>query len=391
MHKQRYIVHVDMDAFFASIEQRDNPALQSKPVVVGADPKAGRGRGVVSTCSYEARRFGIRSAMPISEAWRRCPDAAYLGVDMDRYQRESERIYDIFYSFTPDIENAGLDEAFLDITESCHLFGDARSTCMKLKSKIRDETRLTASVGLAPTKMAAKIASDLEKPDGFVEVDAGRLLDFLWPLNISRIWGLGEKSGKTLREMGIATIGDLAKTDIEELVRVFGKHGLYFWQLANGIDERTVEHARGPKSISSEITFEEDTVDASKIESALMMLCEKVSGRLRDENFKCRTITLKIRLAPFQTFTRSVSFGKGTNFADALYKKTKELYNDFKRMNKRVRLLGVKASGIFLADIKDDLFVDPQDDRNREIHIAIDRIKKQFGDGSIYRAGILPH
>ena len=194
MNTNRYIIHVDMDAFFASIEQRDNPSLRGKPVIVGADPKKGRGRGVVSTSSYEAREFGIHSAMPISIAYQRCPYAAFLLPDMERYSEASRRIYRILYDFTPDIEPVGIDEAFLDITASYKIFGTPREAALLIKKRIKEETSLTASVGLAPTKMAAKIASDLEKPDGMVEVSREGLLDFLWPLEIRRLWGLGKKT-----------------------------------------------------------------------------------------------------------------------------------------------------------------------------------------------------
>ncbi|MCX5715697.1 MAG: DNA polymerase IV [Candidatus Omnitrophica bacterium] len=198
---EKLIVHVDMDAFFAAIEQRDNPELRGRAVVVGADPKAGKGRGVVSTCSYEARRFGIHSAMPISAAYKRCPDAAYLPVDIPKYSRVSRQIYKILYEFTPDIEPVGIDEAFLDITGSFHLFKTPLNTCLLLKAGIKEKTGLTASLGLAPTKTAAKIASDLKKPDGMVEVKPEGLLDFLWPLEIRRLWGLGAKTEQILNGM----------------------------------------------------------------------------------------------------------------------------------------------------------------------------------------------
>jgi len=188
MKKERYIVHADMDAFFAAIEQRDNPRLKGKPVVIGADPKKGKGRGVVSTCSYEARRFGIHSAMPISYAYRRCPHAVFLPVDMAKYYNVSQQIYNIFTDFTPDVEPISIDEAFLDITGSCHFFGTPLETCLIIKRRIRNDTGLSVSIGLAPIKMAAKIASDLEKPDGLVQVSKDTLLAFLWPLDIGRIW-----------------------------------------------------------------------------------------------------------------------------------------------------------------------------------------------------------
>jgi len=375
-----------MDAFFAAIEQRDNPQYRSKPVIVGADPKGGKGRGVVSTCSYEARRFGVHSAMPISIAYRKCPDAVFLAPDMEKYEAVSREIYHILYSFTPDIEVVSIDEAFLDMTGSFHLYGTPREACLLIKSRIKELTALTASVGLAPTKMAAKIASDLGKPDGMVEVTEEGLLDFLWPLDVRRISGLGRKSEATLLAMGIRTIGDLANADAQMLVKVFGKNGEYFWNLANGIDESEVIAESEAKSVSNEITFDRDTCDNRKIESALIALCEKVSGRLRTGSLKARTVTLKIRLEGFSTYTRSSTIGEPTNFTDLLYKVVKGLYNKFDPKRKKVRLVGVRASGLSSSGLRDSLF-SGEDGKQEAVYKALDAIKEKFGDESIFRAG----
>lgn len=391
MHKSkisvhRFIAHVDMDAFFAAIEQRDNPALCGRPVIVGANPKKGRGRGVVSTCSYEARKFGIHSAMPISIAYRKCPQAIFLPVNMEKYTEVSHRIYDILYDFTPHIEPISIDEAFLDITGSYRLFGTPRKACALIKSRIKEETGLTASVGLAPTKMAAKVASDLRKPDGFVEVAGDGLLEFLWPLDISRMWGLGKKTEVVFRSMGMNTIGDIAKKDIMELTGMFGKNGAHFWYLANGVDEREVETERETKSIGNETTFDKDTLDKSKIEGTLMSLCEKVSGRLRKESSKGRTITLKIRLEGFKTYTRSVTRYMPTNFADVLYKEIKNLYNRFDTDGRKVRLVGVQVSNLSSTDSRYSLFHEKSDKKREDIHKALEKIKKKFGENSIHMA-----
>jgi nucleotidyltransferase/DNA polymerase involved in DNA repair len=386
MQKSRFIVHVDMDAFFASIEQRDDPSFRSKPVVVGSDPKRGKGRGVVSTCSYEARSFGIHSAMPISAAYRACPHAIFLPVDMEKYERVSSEIREILYSFTPDIEPISIDEAFLDITGSHHLFGTPLETCRLIKSRIKDRAGLTASVGLAPTKMAAKIASDLRKPDGLVCVTAKGLLDFLWPLDIRRIWGLGPKAENALHSIGVRTIGDLAKADPADLKKMFGKNGVYFRLLANGIDAREISAAAEARSISNEHTFSEDTEEAAKIERAIMRLSEKVSARLRADGLQCRTVTLKIRLTGFQTYTRSITMPLYTNFADALYKEAKALYNKFERGGKPVRLIGVKASGIARNGSSAGLFEYAAGDKQEKLHTAIDAIQNKFGEGYICHA-----
>ena len=383
----RYILHVDMDAFFASIEQRDDPSLKGRPVIVGADPKKGRGRGVVSTCSYEARKFGIHSAMPISIAYQRCPQAAFILPDMKRYGEASRSIYRIFYDFTPDIEPVGIDEAFLDITGSYKIFGTPRETALLIKKRIKEETLLAASVGLAPTKMAAKIASDLEKPDGMVEVSREKLCDFLWPLGINRLWGLGKKTEAVLRDKGINTINELAKKDVRDLVKLFGKNGLSLWQLANGIDESEVSTEAEAKSLSSEMTFDEDTSERDEIERALLSLSEKVSSRLRREGLKARTVTLKIRLEGFLTYTRAVTLDVSTNYADVLYKEIKELYNNFDTQKKKIRLIGVKASNLVSSREADYLFKEAADVKREMVHKAIDKVIERFGSGSIKRAG----
>lgn len=386
MSKRRFIAHVDMDAFFAAIEQRDNPRFRGKPVVVGANPKKGKGRGVVSTCSYEARKFGIHSAMPISIAYRKCPHAIFLPVNGKKYSKVSHQIYDILYDFTPDIELVSIDEAFMDITGSYHLFGTPQKTCMLIKSRIKNKTGLTASVGLAPIKMAAKIASDLEKPDGFVEVTEEGLLDFLWPLEISKMWGLGKKTEVVFRDMGMNTIGDIAKKNLKELTDTFGKNGAHFWYLARGIDEREVETETETKSIGNEVTFDRDTSDKERIEGALMALCEKVAGRMRQEGFKGRTITLKIRLEGFKTYTRCVTIGTAINFEDMLYKEVKILYNRFDTKGKKVRLVGVSVSNLSPISSREWLFRETVDKKRESIHKAVDKIKARFGEGFIHRA-----
>ena len=386
MIRRKYIAHIDMDAFFAAIEQRDNPSLRGKPVVIGSDPKGGKGRGVVSTCSYEAREFGIHSALPISIAYRKCPDAIFLPVDGKKYSRVSHEIYDILYDFTPDIEPISIDEAFLDITGSAHLFGGPHDTCILIKEKVKKETNLTASIGLAPTKMAAKIASDLKKPDGFVDVTEDGLIDFLKPLDISRLWGLGKKTEPLLRNRGINTIGDIASHRREELIKMFGKNGEHFWMLANGIDERDVETEDETKSVSNEHTFEKDTDDREEIEKTLMFLSEKVSSRMRQQGIKGRTVTLKIRLEGFKTYTRAITIDAQHHFSDVLYKRIKEVYNGFDLKGKRIRLLGVRVSNLSLGNDKVSLFEESADKKRENIHKALDKINERFGYGSIKRA-----
>jgi len=384
--KERFITHVDMDAFFASVEQRDDPGIRLKPVIVGSDPKRGKGRGVVSACSYEARKFGIHSAMPISEAYRLCPDGVFLPVDIDKYSRISGEIYDVLYSFTPDIEPVGIDEAFLDITGSHHLFGGPVETCRLIKSKIKNDTGLTASIGLAPNKTAAKIASDLKKPDGLVEVTAKGLLGFLRPLPVGKLWGLGKKSSEALNHIGVLTIGELAGCAPRKIREILGKNGEVFHAIANGIDDDPVVSEGEAKSVSNELTFDLDTAKKDKIASALMHLSEKVSSRLRKERIKCRTVTLKIRLGDFTTRTRSLTLKRATNLTDELYITVFELYNAFDCGMKKVRLVGVKASGLSGMTEEKELFENEIDRKRESVDLGMDRIKAKFGSGSIYRA-----
>lgn len=383
---ERRIVHVDMDAFFAAIEQRDNPALRGKPVIIGADPKGGRGRGVVSTCSYEARKFGVRSAMPISEAWRRCPQGVYIHPDFHKYEAASASIREVFYEFTPDLEQVSIDEAFLDITRSAHLFGGPLETCRRIKARVKEATGLTCSVGLAPTKMAAKIASDLKKPDGLVEVREAGLRAFLAPLDISKLWGLGPKTAEVLRARGINTVGELAAADPGALGGL-GSHGADLKQLALGLDPREVREDGETKSVGNEVTFEKDTSDEREIRESLMALSDKVSSRLRGSGFKGRTITLKLRLEGFETYTRARTLTLSTNYADVIAREILELYAAFQKGRKKVRLLGVKVSGLMPASEQESLFEEEGDARREKAHKAIDKIREKFGHGSIYRAG----
>lgn len=380
-------MHIDMDAFFASVEQRDNPDYRGRPVIVGADPKKGKGRGVVAACSYEARKSGIHSAMPISTAYHRCPDGVFVFPDMSRYAAVSHHIFSLLETFTPAVEPVSVDEAFLDITGSYKHFGTPVETCLKIKALIKKETALTASIGLAPNKTTAKIASDLEKPDGFVCVSPENLLTFLHPLPASRIWGIGAKSLKVLETAGICTIGALANAPKERLVSLFGKNGDHIWKLANGIDPREVETEGETKSVSNEHTFETDTSDMEKIMDTLMFLSEKVSRRLRKAGLKGRTITLKIRFGDFSTSTRSITLSIPTNFTDDLYENSLRKAGEFDLRKKTVRLVGVKVSNLADTSCIEDLFAGSSDGEKKteRLHRALDRIKDRYGENAIGR------
>ncbi len=387
--KERYIVHVDMDAFFTSVEQRDNPEFRNKPVIVGSDPKSGKGRGVVAACSYEARKYGIHSAMPISIAYNKCPRAVFLGPNFKKYVRASHHVLDILERFTPEIEPVSIDEAFLDITGSYAIFGTPRETCRMIKDVIKKETGLPSSIGMAPNKMTAKIASDIAKPDGLTEVTEKGLFGFLRPLPVEKLWGVGEKTLEHLKKFGINTIGDLAARREEELEQMLGKNGGHLWELANGIDPRPVESSGIIKSISNEHTFDEDVTDRNLIKDTLMFLSEKVSRRLRKSGFKGRTITLKIRFSDFKTYTRAVTVQCPTNFADEIYAKVSEKLEDFKAGKRPVRLVGVRVSYLSNVSVLDDLFY-PEEERNlkkERLHKALDKIADKFGQGAVHRRG----
>lgn len=387
MFKERYILHIDMDAFFAAIEQRDNPQYRKKPVIVGAEPKRGKGRGVVSTCSYQARKFGIHSAMPISIAYRKCPEAIFLPVNMEKYHQVSLEIGKILDEFTPQVEWVSIDEAFLDITGSYHLFGSPYEVGMLLKSRIKEVTGLTASIGIAPQKFAAKIASDLKKPDGLVLVSQRSLSAFLWPLNVTKIWGAGRETVKALNRKGIYTMGDLALRKVEEMVKLLGKNGEHFWQLSNGIDGRAVKTQTRIKSISNEFTFQQDTNDKEKIESVLLSLCEKVSQRLYQKELKAKTITLKIRTGNFRTYNRAVTIDVPSNFANVIFKRIKKIYDNFPVKGKKIRLLGVKVSNFGEGVVQSDFLNEKGDRKQKEIQKAMEKIKDKFGEDAIYRSG----
>ena len=390
MIAERTIIHVDMDAFFAAIEQRDHPEYRGKPVVVGADPKRGEGRGVVSTCSYEAREFGIHSAQPISEAYRRCPHAIFVSVSGEKYAAVSRQIRSILTEFTPDVEPISIDEAFLDVTDSQHLFGGKEATASEIQNRIKNRTGLTASLGVAPNKLVAKIASDLDKPCGMVIVDPGEVHEFLRPLPVSRLWGVGEKTEQQLTRLDISTIGDLADTDPDQLEARLGSQGRHLWNLARGRDRRPVSTGESVKSIGHEHTFGEDSRDEERIRGTLMTLCEKVARRLRQKEFRCRTVTTKVRLADFTTFTRSSTIDQPVNSAPALYRIAMSNLSRVDRRGQPLRLIGVTASKLARPQQHQTSLFDGQSKtgespRTERLSRAIDDIKTKFGEDALHR------
>jgi len=385
----RTIIHIDMDAFFAAIEQLDFPEYRGQPVIVGADPQKGKGRGVVSTASYEARKFGIHSAMPISHAYYRCPHGIFVRPRGKRYLEVSQQIMQILAGFTPLVEPLSIDEAFLDVSGSQRLFGTAVTIAKKIKNQIHQETGLTASIGIAPNKFIAKIASDLEKPDGLVIVDPGQEKAFLAPLPISKMWGIGKKSEPIFRKYGIDTIGDLAAQPPEKLVAAFGKAGMTYWQLANGIDNRPVSNSAAAKSVSQEITFMEDTADQGQLEQVIFELAENLGRTLRQKKLKGKTVTLKIRLADFSTYTRAHSFLKFIDSSNLIRQAALQTFRQFDCQGQKVRLIGIGISH-FNTEMGEQLpLFQDSTEKNRQIDEVIDIIENHFGKGTIQKATLL--
>ena len=391
----RVIVHVDMDAFFAAIEQRDFPELRGKPVVVGADPKEGRGRGVVSTCSYEARVFGIHSAQPISRAYRACPHAEFVKPRYEIYSRDSRIVMDVLAEFSPLMQPVSIDEAFLDCTGTEGLFGSPRELGNRIKTAIKDAVNLTASVGIAPNKFIAKVASDLEKPNGLTICEPGREKEFLGPLPIKRLWGAGAKTVEKLNSMGFLRIADVAGADLSVLEKALGKWGSGLWRLANGMDDRPVEDGRRRKSISEEHTYESDVDDVDRMEKTLFEIAERLSRNMRRLNIKGRTVTLKIRLEGFETFTRSRTLPDFFNDMKTLRQEVLREFRAFDRRGKRVRLLGIGMAKLDENEVTKptqlELFASEPDNRDetaRKAELLLDDLKKKFGD-SVNRASLM--
>ncbi len=354
-------------------------------MIIGSDPAGGKGRGVVSTCSYEARAFGIHSAMPIGQAYRRCPGGIFLRPRMEAYEAASQDVFEVFGRFTPDIEPVSIDEAFLDMSGSCHLFGTPREAALQLKVAVREGTGLVVSVGIAPNKMVAKIASDLEKPDGLVEVPPGTVLDFLWPLSVGKLWGVGPQTLKRFHALGIRTVGDLALWPAERLGREFGSQGRHLHALANGIDDRPVERVDDVKSISHEETFPHDVDDQRLILDTLLALSERISRRLRQQGLKARSVVVRVRRPDFETFSHGQRLDARSNHADEIYRTARAIFLKHFAAIDAVRLIGVRVADFDDGYVQDDLFVRADEARREAVHQALDRIHDRFGEGSIFR------
>jgi DNA polymerase-4 len=377
------ILHVDLDAFFAAVEQLDHPELRGRAVVVGGDP---RGRGVVSAASYEARAFGVRSAMPLRTAAALCPEAVFLPVRGARYAEVSRQVMAILRRYSPVVEQVSIDEAFLDVAGTEALHGSPERIAVAIRSAIRAEIGLAASVGVASSRLVAKIASDLRKPDALVVVPAGTEAAFLDPLPIGRLWGVGAKTRAVLADHGVRTIGDLARLPPDVLRRRLGEHGVSLADRARGIDPTPIGGDMDAKSVSHEHTFDQDTRDPEVIERSLLALSEGVASRLRSGGLRASTVAVKVRDSEFVTRSRQTTLHDPTDQASDIYRAALDLARPQIR-GIRVRLLGVAASGL-TERAQLALFAE-QEDRRRRASSATDEVRRRFGSRALVRARLL--
>ena len=378
---QRTIIHVDMDAFFAAIEQREHPEYRGKPVIVGGLSS----RGVVSTASYEARQSGVHSAMPMETARRRCPDGIFVQGSYALYAAVSAEIFAIFRRYSPLVEPLSIDEAFLDVTGMELLTPSPRDYAEKLKAEILQKTALVASVGIAPNKFLAKLASDLEKPDGLVEIRAEEAAALLAPLSVRRLWGVGKRTEEKLAALGLKTIGDMQRADEKRLARAVGIRAAHALKaLSFGRDDRSVEPDREAKSIGKEVTFDRDLESPEEAERALLALAEKVGWRLRLAGVSARTIQLKLRRADFTTFTRSRTLFEATAHDEPIFQTVRDLFREL-GVKRGIRLLGVTGEN-FEPSAMPSLF---RDEKKERLYGAIDALKKRFGENIITKAPLV--
>ena len=377
------VLHADIDSFFASVEQVENPSYRNRPVIVGADPMGGKGRGVVSTASYEARKFGIRSAMPISKAYSICPNGIFVRPDMSLYSAYSEHVINIFRKYSPSIEQISIDEAFIDVSGVSKLFGNAVSIAQKIRDDVKNETSLTVSIGIASNKACAKIASDINKPDGLTVCPLGMEREFISDLDITRLWGVGKKCADRLRNIGINKIGEIANRRCEEIVSMFGSNGYRIWMLSNGIDGESVSECEDIKSISKEHTFQEDTDSTELLTTTIRSMADYVTRDARKHLLKYKTVSIKLRFSDFTTITRSETFGE--YFDD--YATAKSSAEKLLRRNisfRKIRLIGLSISN-FSEDVQNTLFENTE--KVLKTDVLIDKLKLKYGE-KIGRCGV---
>jgi DNA polymerase-4 len=386
--RPKAIIHLDMDSFYPSVEVLDNPQLKHKPVIVGGSKE----RGVVSSASYEARKFGIRSAQPMATAMRLCPHGIFLPVRMHRYREMSNRVFKIFRLFTPLVEPVSIDEAFLDVTASTRLFGQPDDIAKKIKDIVEKETGLTVSAGVAPSKFVAKIASDIDKPDGLTVVASDRIWEFLEPLPIEKMWGVGKKTRDRLHRLGIRTIGHFAHFPAEVLKRNFGKHGVRMRELALGMDERDVIPVSDAKSVGHEKTFPQDILDTDSAKKEILSLADKVAHRMRRDGVTGKTLTLKVKFSDFVQVTRSTTLAESTDNGLEIYSTACRLLEKTEADTRPFRLLGVSVSQLIHRGSGEQLSLFHKGEaslRRKKLNTALDSVSEKFGEHSIRPATLL--
>jgi DNA polymerase-4 len=384
------IVHVDMDAFYASVEIRENPSLAGRPVVVGGSAE---GRGVIAAASYEARKFGLHSAMPASTAKRLCPQAVFIKPRMKYYAEVSRNIREIFFQYTSLVEPLSLDEAFLDVTGSERLFGDGLTIAQSIKNEIKAKLGLTASAGIAPNKFLAKVASDLNKPDGLTYVSPDGVQEFLDPLKVSRVWGVGPKTEAKLAAGGIRTVGQLRRLDEASMKSVFGQNVEHFCRLSRGIDSRSVVPDRQAKSISHETTFHADITNEDALRAWLFELTDQVGRRLRRNKIRGRTVVIKIRDENFCTISRSRALPQPTDSTAELWQVAKEILQTVRKKSPvPVRLVGMGVKDLCYGElVQKSLFDQEENEKRRALEATRDKIRDSFGDGALASGSSLVH
>jgi DNA polymerase-4 len=372
------ILHVDMDAFFASVTERDHPELKGKAVVIGAGV-----RGVVTSANYEARKFGIKAAMPVGRAQRLAPHAIFIPPDHKRYSEVSEHIMEIFHSFTPLVEPISLDEAFLDVTKARRLLGDGRAIATAIRAKVEAQEGITCSVGIASSKFIAKLASQRCKPNGILEIPTDRVLTFLHPLPVSALWGVGPKTNEALERLGLHTVGDIAQTPQQTLIRALGQAaGESLYELAWGRDDRDVIPEEPDKSISAAETFDRDIDDPEIVAKEILRMCERASSRMRERSLFAKTITLKVRFADFTTVNRSKTLPLPIDSTHEIYEVAKALYEALSIERARIRLVGVSLENLH-TDTHEQLVLGARESSWRELQGGIDAAKARFGRDSV--------
>lgn len=393
MEKPNVIMHIDMDAFFASIEQRDNPLLRGKPVIVGGTAES---RGVVSTCSYEARTYGVHSAMPIQEALRKCPHGIFLPLNGAKYMTASRKMIQILFRFSPQVEPVSIDEAFVDITGSLHFYKTEENLARSLKATIRRELGVTATIGIAPNKIMAKIASDLEKPDGLTIIRPEEIEAKIYPLPVSAMWGVGKRTHAVLKRLNILTIGQLASASEKTLKKIFGKNGPALVHLAKGeADTPVLFPSQFPdeKSVGHEHTFAQDTDDSEELKAELLLLAQMVGRRMRKHGFVGKRITLKYRYENFETHTHQTTLLAPTYQDDVIFLSARNLLEEKFRKGRKIRLLGISVSQLSRQNethvLALSLFEEKQKEKRQRLFSTLDRLKDHYGEMAVMRASVL--